>query len=85
MLANLRRTLHARDEFFLAASHELRTQLTALGLQTEGLLHPYRLDVMMPDMNGWQIREAQQRDARIPDIPLVVITASRALVSNRSG
>jgi signal transduction histidine kinase len=41
MLTNLRRTLHARDEFFSAASHELRTPLTTLGLQTEGLLQAY--------------------------------------------
>jgi signal transduction histidine kinase len=41
MLVNLRRTLHARDEFFSAASHELRTPLTTLGLQTEGLLQTY--------------------------------------------
>ena len=41
MLVNLRRTLHARDEFFSAASHELRTPLTTLGLQTEGLLQAY--------------------------------------------
>jgi signal transduction histidine kinase len=41
MLATLRRTLHARDEFFSAASHELRTPLTTLGLQTEGLLQSY--------------------------------------------
>ena len=40
------------------------------------------LDLMMPDMNGWQFREAQQRDARIKDIPLVVITASRDLVNH---
>jgi signal transduction histidine kinase len=41
MLTTLRRTLHARDEFFSAASHELRTPLTTLGLQTEGLLQSY--------------------------------------------
>ena len=40
------------------------------------------LDLMMPDMNGWQFREAQQRDARIRDIPLVVITASRDLANH---
>jgi CheY-like chemotaxis protein len=40
------------------------------------------LDLMMPDMNGWQFREAQRRDARIRDIPLVVITASRDLVNH---
>jgi len=40
------------------------------------------LDLMMPDMNGWQFREAQQQDARIKDIPLVVITASRDLVNH---
>jgi CheY-like chemotaxis protein len=40
------------------------------------------LDLMMPDMNGWQFREAQRRDARIKDIPLVVITASRDLVNH---
>ena len=37
-LAGLERTLRARDEFFSAASHELRTPITTLGLQTEGLL-----------------------------------------------
>ena len=38
-LASLRRTLHTRDEFLAMASHELRTPITTLGLQTEGLLH----------------------------------------------
>jgi signal transduction histidine kinase len=37
-LASLTRTLHARDEFLSAASHELRTPITTLSLQTDGLL-----------------------------------------------
>jgi signal transduction histidine kinase len=37
-LAGLRRTLRARDEFLSAASHELRTPITTLSLQTDGLL-----------------------------------------------
>jgi len=37
-LASLHRTLRARDEFLSAASHELRTPITTLSLQTDGLL-----------------------------------------------
>jgi CheY-like chemotaxis protein len=35
------------------------------------------LDLMMPEMNGWQFREAQLEDDRLRDIPVVVMTASR--------
>src|SRR5512140_1609952 len=35
------------------------------------------LDLMMPDMNGWQFREEQLKDADLKDIPVVVMTASR--------
>ena len=35
------------------------------------------LDLMMPEMNGWQFREEQLKDERLRDIPVVVITASR--------
>ena len=38
-LASLQRTLRARDEFLSAASHELRTPITTLSLQTDGLLN----------------------------------------------
>ena len=38
-LASLQRTLKARDEFLSAASHELRTPITTLSLQTDGLLN----------------------------------------------
>jgi CheY-like chemotaxis protein len=34
------------------------------------------LDLMMPVMNGWQFREAQQRDPALATIPVVVITAA---------
>ena len=37
-IATLQRTLRARDEFLSAASHELRTPITTLSLQTDGLL-----------------------------------------------
>ena len=37
------------------------------------------LDLMMPDMNGWQFREQQLLDRQMKDIPVVVMTASRDL------
>ncbi len=37
------------------------------------------LDLMMPEMNGWQFREEQLRDERLRDIPVVVMTASRGI------
>jgi CheY-like chemotaxis protein len=37
------------------------------------------LDLMMPEMNGWQFRQEQLRDARLRDIPVVVMTASRGV------
>jgi CheY-like chemotaxis protein len=54
--------------------------LRALSLSRE-VLAPrlILLDLMMPDMNGWQFREQQLRDQRMKDIPVVVMTASRDL------
>ena len=46
-LASLQRTLKARDEFLSAASHELRTPITTLSLQTDGLLN-----IPGPSANG---------------------------------
>ncbi len=37
------------------------------------------LDLMMPEMNGWQFREEQLKDAALRDIPVVVMTASRGV------
>src|SRR5688572_8239376 len=41
------------------------------------------LDLMMPEMNGWQFREAQLGDPAISSIPVVVMTAGRDLGGDR--
>lgn len=33
------------------------------------------LDLMMPVMDGWQFREAQSRDARLAQVPVIVVSA----------
>lgn len=33
------------------------------------------LDLMMPVMNGWEFREEQVRDAKLSDIPVVILSA----------
>ena len=33
------------------------------------------LDVMMPEMDGWEFRAAQRRDPALAEIPVVVLTA----------
>jgi CheY-like chemotaxis protein len=34
------------------------------------------LDLMMPVMDGWEFRSAQQRDPRLAGIPVLVVSAS---------
>lgn len=33
------------------------------------------LDLMMPNVTGWQVLEAMQRTARLADIPVIVLTS----------
>jgi len=33
------------------------------------------LDLMMPVMDGWEFRREQQRDPRVADIPVIVLSA----------
>jgi two-component system response regulator MprA len=37
------------------------------------------LDLMMPELNGWEFRALQLRDQAVKDIPVVVMTATRDL------
>lgn len=43
------------------------------------------LDLMMPDLNGWQFYEQKQKVERLADIPVLVVTASRALGASFPG
>jgi DNA-binding response OmpR family regulator len=43
------------------------------------------LDLMMPVMDGWEFRTAQQRDPDIARIPVVVISADHGLEQKVSG
>ncbi|HVY39184.1 MAG TPA: response regulator [Polyangia bacterium] len=43
------------------------------------------LDLMMPDLNGWQFYEQKQKVGRLADIPVLVVTASRALGASFPG
>jgi two-component system, chemotaxis family, chemotaxis protein CheY len=40
------------------------------------------LDLMMPKMSGWQFREAQAKDSRLRDIPVVFITGVESVPQN---
>lgn len=60
--------------------HQVLT--AANGADALALLHGARrlpclilLDLMMPVMDGYQFRDAQRRDARLAEIPVVLLTA----------
>jgi len=37
------------------------------------------LDMLMPEMDGWQFRRAQQADPELASIPVVVVSALKAV------
>jgi CheY-like chemotaxis protein len=51
-----------------AGLRELRAQSVCLVL----------LDLWMPNMNGWEFRAEQMKDAALADVPVVVISADHA-------
>ena len=38
------------------------------------------LDLMLPDMEGWDFRHAQKKDPRLADIPVIAVSAVGKLV-----
>ncbi len=51
--------------------------------RTEDLPSLILLDLMMPDMNGWEFREQQTRDPRIAGIPTVIVSANNPEETSR--
>jgi CheY-like chemotaxis protein len=54
-------------------------------LRTHELPNLILLDLMMPDLNGWQFCEMQQRDPSLAGIPVLVVTAARTLAQTPAG
>jgi CheY-like chemotaxis protein len=60
-------------------------QVTQAGNGREALAHLRQsappclilLDLMMPEMNGWEFREAQRQDPALAQIPVAVVTGVR--------
>src|SRR5436309_3349023 len=42
------------------------------------------LDLMMPGMNGWQFRHAQENDLALAQIPVVVLSGGARVAENAS-
>jgi two-component system, chemotaxis family, chemotaxis protein CheY len=59
------------------------TQTAGTGREALALLEAAQLpslillDLMMPELNGWQFYERQQLDPRLRPIPVLVVTANR--------
>ena len=43
------------------------------------------LDLMMPDIDGWQVFDEMQTDADIQGIPVVVVTARSSIANKQQG
>jgi CheY-like chemotaxis protein len=52
------------------------------GLQMMRSLQPdlVLLDLMLPGLDGWQVRDAMRRDPQLRDVPVVVVTAETRLL-----
>jgi CheY-like chemotaxis protein len=68
-----------------------RTQAAASGrealavLRGQDLPQLIILDLMMPDLNGWQFRDIQSTDPRLAAIPVLVVTAGRKMAQELVG
>src|SRR5436190_19900143 len=70
------------ERFLQLEGFDVRTaangQIALQSLQADSSPRVILLDLMMPVMNGWQFRQAQTKDPRLSQIPVVVVTAAGA-------
>jgi two-component system chemotaxis response regulator CheY len=64
------------DEGFVTQTAGTGREALAV-LQSPHLPSLILLDLMMPELNGWQFYERQQSDPRLARIPVLVVTANR--------
>jgi CheY-like chemotaxis protein len=64
----------ADDGYGIVAASDGRSALDCL--RTGTLPHLILLDLWMPEVDGWQLRLAVQRDSRLRAIPIVVVTGA---------
>jgi signal transduction histidine kinase len=79
LLDDLRDAIHARDEFLSVASHELRTPITTLTLQIDGLsrvLHE-QLPRAVPDKLTRRLEVARRQVDRLAALVTTLIDVSR--------
>jgi len=76
----LRRILQARGDYQIFEAHDGRTGLNMVRRKQPDVI---LLDLMMPEMDGFQVLEAIEEDKNLRDIPVIVITAKELTSSEK--
>jgi len=76
----LRRILQARGDYQVFEASDGRTGLGMIRRERPDVI---LLDLMMPEMDGFQVLEAIEEDGNLRDIPVIVITAKELTSSEK--
>jgi threonine synthase len=76
----LRRILQARGDYQIFEAQDGRTGLNMIRREQPDVI---LLDLMMPEMDGFQVLEAIEEDKDLRDIPVIVITAKELTSSEK--
>ncbi len=77
----LRRILQARGDYQIFEAHDGRAGLELIRRERPDVV---LLDLMMPEMDGFQVLEAVKEDEELARIPIIVITAKELTPSERA-